>query len=349
MAPDASGIMRPVGAMPTEVCVNNEWVPSDEECPEYIEPEPEDPCAGLICNNVCIGANLHAQKCVGGVCVQDVLIQENCPDCPGYVQPPPHLCDLDDRQTPHTCWDGSQIYTEICEEDEFGGTAWVPSDEQCPMQPITRVMEMAIPEIVYVGQSVPIAVQTFCGAAASSGEPVTLQVDNMAIRTKTTLAGNAEFKWVAEGTGMRKVCAVIPINPNCPVPGIVCKTITVSAKVADVIGQIKEEKAKYDADLERLRELRDEIRKRPSMGALPGRIFVPPSLAGQIVLIGGKPITVPPNGISVPVVPGENDVVIVTPEGNINVEVDVPSGGGVDLPVPYIPQPPLPQPPFWVL
>jgi hypothetical protein len=288
------------------------------------------------------GTKIQLNECVNGVKVPIIPI----PTCPPPAPPPvpvapapPKLCTEGETRSPITCWDGSQINAEICTKDEFGGTAWLPSGEACPMRAITRVMDMAIPAIMYEGQVVDIVVQVFCGAAASSNEPTTLQVDSVAVQTKNTLAGNVTFRWTAKGVGMHKVCAVIPINPNCAVPGTTCKTITVSAHVEGIMEQIKAEKTAYESQLEYLRGLKKQLKARPTYGAIPGSVFVPPSFAGRIIDVGGIIRTVPPGGISIPVPPGSNIVTIIGDAGErINVPVTVNPGLTVTLPtIPGLP------------
>lgn len=42
------------------------------------------PCEGVVCNPVCLGANLWSQKCVGGTCVPYKLLESNSTVCGGY-------------------------------------------------------------------------------------------------------------------------------------------------------------------------------------------------------------------------------------------------------------------------
>jgi len=88
---------------------------------------PPDPCAGIVCENICIGLDLHSQKCVNGVCVLDALIEANSAQC-GYVPPP--ICTEGAKRSPEACWDGSIIYKEVCRNN-----AWIPSGETCLPEP----------------------------------------------------------------------------------------------------------------------------------------------------------------------------------------------------------------------
>ena len=40
-----------------------------------------DPCEGVVCENICLGADLYSQKCVDGFCVTDQLIERNSVNC----------------------------------------------------------------------------------------------------------------------------------------------------------------------------------------------------------------------------------------------------------------------------
>jgi hypothetical protein len=303
----------------------------------FKEPAPVDPCAGVTCENVCIGVNLYSQKCVNGVCVTDQLIESNSSQC-GYIPPEPepeYLCEVGAKRSPHTCHDGSQIYTEICETDELGGTSWVPTGETCPPMAVKRSMELAIPKIMYEGQPIDIVLQSYYGATPSSGEPATLTVDGATVRTINTTAGTVKFRWTATGVGMRRVCVNIPANPVCEVPGSACQTVMVSAYVSGLAEQIKREKEAYDVELARLRKLRDVERARLMRVGIPGMVSIPPSLAGAIVEIGGVPITVPTEGISVRVPSGESIITII--EEGIRKQVPVLVSPGEMIPLPPLP------------
>ena len=41
----------------------------------------DDPCEGVVCENICLGADLYSQKCVDGFCVTDQLIERNSVNC----------------------------------------------------------------------------------------------------------------------------------------------------------------------------------------------------------------------------------------------------------------------------
>jgi hypothetical protein len=288
------------------------WVPTGEVCPT-MPPHGEK----RIPTTCWDGSEIHAETFDAALKTW-VPTGETCPI---------KICEEGEKRSPHTCWDKSTINTEVCRSN-----AWVPSGESCPTMLPRRVMEMAIPTIGYVGQAIEIVVQAYCGVALSSGEPAILVIDGEEIRTKNTLAGLVSFKWTAAGVGMHNVCANIPVNPNCPVPGSVCKTITVSAYVAELSEQIKAEKAAYTTELERLRKLRDIEREMLAKVGVPGKVSIPPSLAGSIVEIGGIPTTVPPGGITIPVSPGESFVTIIMEGVRETIPVLVRPGAVVSLP-----------------
>ena len=194
-----------------------------------------------------------------------------------------------------------------------------------------RVIRIAAPNIVYEGQAIDIVAQAFCGSALSSDEPATLTVDGVDVQTKNTSAGGVKFRWTAKGTGMRRVCVTIPANPKCPAAGSGCKTVTVSAYVAGIGEQIKAEKAAYEEELARLRELK-RIERRPLSERAPGVVKIPASLAGVIVEIGGVPTTIPEGGMPIVVSPGENIVTVIKKGVRTDVPVMVPPGGTVILP-----------------
>ena len=51
-----------------------------------------DPCEGVVCNNICIGLDLWSQKCEGGYCVPDQLLESNSVTC-GYDPCEGVVCD----------------------------------------------------------------------------------------------------------------------------------------------------------------------------------------------------------------------------------------------------------------
>jgi hypothetical protein len=200
---------------------------------------------------------------------------------------------------------------------------------------VKRSMELAIPKIMYEGQPIDIVLQSYYGATPSSGEPATLTVDGATVRTINTTAGTVKFRWTATGVGMRRVCVNIPANPVCEVPGSACQTVMVSAYVSGLAEQIKREKEAYDVELARLRKLRDVERARLMRVGIPGMVSIPPSLAGAIVEIGGVPITVPTEGISVRVPSGESIITII--EEGIRKQVPVLVSPGEMIPLPPLP------------
>ena len=55
------------------------------------DPTPPDPCEGVVCENICIGADKYSQVCAkegvdAGNCILGTLIEENSVEC-GYVPP----------------------------------------------------------------------------------------------------------------------------------------------------------------------------------------------------------------------------------------------------------------------
>ena len=87
-----------------------------------------DPCEGVVCDPLCDeNADKYETVCDDGVCIRGVLIEENSPDCPGYV---PFVCNEGDVRESQTCWDGSTIHKEICRDN-----AWVASGEVCTDEP----------------------------------------------------------------------------------------------------------------------------------------------------------------------------------------------------------------------
>jgi len=200
-----------------------------------------------------------------------------------------------------------------------------------------RVMDMAIPGIMYEGQAVDIVVQSSHDLIPSSGEPATLVIDDTTIRTKNTSAGTVTFRWTATGVGMHRVCVNIPENPVCAAPGSTCKTIMVSAEVPGLAEQIQREKAAYEEELERLRELREIEREEPIVAVTPGSISIPSLLAGATVEIGGVTYTVPEGGITVPADPGETIVTVIEEGVKKIVPVIVSPGEIVILPLPSLP------------
>jgi hypothetical protein len=290
--------------------VTKTWVPTGATCP--VMPGPEELRGLTTCWD---GSEVYAEM-FNATLMRWVPTGATCPVMPGPGE----------VRGATTCWDGSVIHAEV-----FRAGTWVPSGEACPTRLPGRVMEMAAPTIVYEGQPVDVVVQVFCGAALSSGEPATLTVDGVDVRTKNTGAGEVSFRWTATGTGMRKVCVDIPANPICPVAGRLCRTITVSAYVGELAEQIKAEKAAYEEELARLRELR-RVARRPVRPGAPGVVMVPPSLAGAIVEIGGVPTTIPEGGIPIVVPPGETVVTIIEEGIRRTIPVEVLPGETVTLP-----------------
>ncbi|MCK4528019.1 hypothetical protein KAW18_11675 [candidate division WOR-3 bacterium] len=54
--------------------------------------DPPDPCEGVVCDPICVGTDKYSQKCVGGECVRDSLIEHNSRDC-GYDSCAGVVCD----------------------------------------------------------------------------------------------------------------------------------------------------------------------------------------------------------------------------------------------------------------
>jgi len=198
-------------------------------------------------------------------------------------------------------------------------------------------MDMVVPGIMYEGQAVDIVVQSSCDLIPSSGEPATLIIDDATIRTKNTSAGTVTFRWTAAGVGMHRVCVNIPENPVCAAPGSTCRTTMVSAEVPGLSEQIQKERAAYEEELERLRELREIEREELIVAVTPGSISIPSLLAGATVEIGGVTYTVPEGGITVPVEPGETIVTVIEEGVRKLVPVIVPPGEIVTLPLPSLP------------
>ena len=198
-------------------------------------------------------------------------------------------------------------------------------------------MGMAIPKIVYEGQPVDIAVESYYGATPSSGEPATLTIDGIEIDTMDTSAGSVMFRWTAEGVGMRRVCVSTPANPVHDFPGSVCDTIMVSAYVPGLAELVKTEKTAYEEELSRLRDLRKVSRDILRGVTSRGEIKIPATLEGLVVEIGGASYIVPPGGVNVPVNPGDNIVTIIRDGVREIVSVIVSPGGVVTLPTPTLP------------
>ena len=76
-----------------------------------------DPCAGVTCEDVCIGADKYSQVCAkegadAGKCVFGEIIEANYFGCPGYVPPDPCegiVCEPD-------CFGTSNKYETVCDE-----------------------------------------------------------------------------------------------------------------------------------------------------------------------------------------------------------------------------------------
>ena len=59
--------------------------PGDHEL--VIPGEEYNPCAGVVCDDVCADGNLYDQICEDGICIRGVLIESNSSACPGYIAP----------------------------------------------------------------------------------------------------------------------------------------------------------------------------------------------------------------------------------------------------------------------
>ena len=289
------------------------WVPTGATCPPM--PGPGEGRNPTTCWD---GTIIYAEKF-------DTTLKKWVPTgatCPVKV------CTEGEKRNPIICWDGTVIQTEICRDN-----AWVPSGEVCPTTLPERVIRLAVPKIVYEGQAVDIIAQVYCGSALSTGEPATLTVDGVDVQTKSTSAGEVKFRWTAKGTGIRKVCVYIPENLKCPVAGSECETITISAYVGDIREQIKSEKAAYEEELARLRELR-KLERKPSGVSAPGVVMIPPSLAGTVVEVGGIPTTIPSGGLPIVVPPGETIVTVIKEGIKNDIPVVVLPGETITLPTP---------------
>ncbi len=205
-----------------------------------------------------------------------------------------------------TCRDGSIIYQEA-----FVDGAWIPSGEKCPEDIAKRTLIAAVPKIMYAGQAIDIVVGAYIGAAASTNETAILTIDGVEVDRMNTKAGEVKFRWTAEGVGMHNLCITIPANVNLPTPGHVCKTIMVSADVGSIKEQVKKEMDSYSDELAMLRKKKQLAREELKKYVAPGRINVPASLAGSIIEIGGVIMTVPPEGMTIPIPAGDHQIVVV--------------------------------------
>jgi len=226
--------------------------------------------------------------------------------------PVPPECVLTDADF-FTCPDGTVIQINECVNGVKVPIVPTPTCPPAPPPPaVARAMVMAIPNIVPEGRTVEIVVQALCAGVESDGEDATLLVDDAAVMTRPTAAGEVSFRWVATGIGTRMVCVSIPANPACPYPGAVCKSINVVTYLPEVKEQVELELGEYETELAKLRAAREIEREKLRGVAVPrGTIRVPSSLAGATVVIDGVPRVVPPEGISVPVPAGENIVTII--------------------------------------
>lgn len=162
------------------------------------------------------------------------------------------------------------------------------------------------------GRTVDIMVQSLCAGVESEGEDATLKVDDEAIKTRPTKAGEVSFKWVAAGVGNRMVCVEIPASTTCPYPGAVCRTVKVVTYLPEVKEQVAEELSEYESDLYKLREVREIERDRQrGVAVSDGTVRIPSSLAGSTVVIEGVPRVVPPGGVTITVPAGESIVTVI--------------------------------------
>ncbi len=75
------------GTLKIIACITNpqgQPVVNVGKCSQSIVIAP-DPCAGVTCNNACVGLDLYSQRCANGACVTDTLIEPNSPLC-GAIQ-----------------------------------------------------------------------------------------------------------------------------------------------------------------------------------------------------------------------------------------------------------------------
>jgi hypothetical protein len=289
-------------------CVNGVKVP--------VVPTPTCPVAPPVCVLTDAdfftcpdGTVIQINECVNGVKVPVVPT----PTCP--VAPP--VCVLTDADF-FTCPDGTVIQINECVN---GVKVPVVPTPTCPVAPpvpappvptVGRAMVMAIPNIVPEGRTVDIVVQALCAGVESDGEDATLLVDDVAVMTRPTKAGEVSFRWVATGIGTRMVCVSIPASEICPYPGAVCRSVKVVTYLPEVKEQVELEQSEYETELAKLRKIRELERERlRGVAVSPGTVRIPPSLAGSTVVIGGIPRVVPPEGISVTVPAGEEIITVI--------------------------------------
>lgn len=229
--------------------------------------------------------------------------------------PPPPVCEITDADF-FTCPDGTVIQLNECVEGVK--VPIVPTPTCPPVVPpvvpptVGRAMVMAISNIVPEGRTVDVVVQALCAGVESDGEDATLLVDDAAVMTRPTAAGEVTFRWTAVEIGTRVVCVSIPASEICPYPGAVCRSIKVVTYLPEVKEQVEMELSEYETELAKLRKIREIERERlRGVAVSQGTVRIPSSLAGSTVVIGGIPRVVPPEGISVTVPAGESIVTII--------------------------------------
>jgi len=57
------------------------------------------PCAGVVCDNVCVGTDLYSQRCIEGECVADRLLESNSEIC-GYIPPEEEIPEEEEEEQP---------------------------------------------------------------------------------------------------------------------------------------------------------------------------------------------------------------------------------------------------------
>ncbi|MCK5013352.1 MAG: right-handed parallel beta-helix repeat-containing protein [Candidatus Omnitrophica bacterium] len=80
-----------------------------------------DPCEGVVCDNVCIGNDLWSQKCEGGSCIPDQLIESNSVAC-GYDPCEGVVCDnvcIGDDLWSQKCVDGYCVPNQLIESNSI--------------------------------------------------------------------------------------------------------------------------------------------------------------------------------------------------------------------------------------
>ena len=80
-----------------------------------------DPCEGVVCDNICIGKDLWSQKCEGGSCVPDQLIESNSVAC-GYDPCEGVVCDnicIGNDLWSQKCVDGSCVPDQLIESNSI--------------------------------------------------------------------------------------------------------------------------------------------------------------------------------------------------------------------------------------